>query len=277
MKTYSITTVCWPFDRLFPSNKFVFGDFHDGFGRKVRACIGEVRLSKLRRNPGDPRTLRLSVHESRFSSSVMHTGHLPSTLRDVEDRDMYYRGSATQAEWFLKPGEQALDGAIRVARSFFKLINLRTESPAHSFEDLIPHFVVYEHTQVFNEGQDVQSLEGWLRQKHRLKPSLIDTWRLDWLYSPWDLTIGQQSLPHSDCCHSEGGSLKFNFPDMEARVAFCPPCERHWFRPDPASKDWIVVDSYTGQILKLRFGLVILGPPRKTEADYNSLSGIIGP
>lgn len=270
MKTYHVQTVCWPFDKLFPGRPFVFGDFVNGHGQKAEAYIGEIRLSKLMRSAGGKRTLRLAIHESSFGPSVVSYDHWSwMMLQNKETLGVYWHGM-NQAEFLLKPGEHALDGAMRIARGFFKLINLRTESLAHDFEDLLPHFVTYEITQVFVAGKATESLEGWLRQKHNLKPSPLNQWTLDWLYTPWRFGVSDTQHAHYLCCRYGEKTLEFNFPDMETRLVYCQPCRRYWFRPDLSSKKWIMVDENTAQVIKLQWGLRILEEPKIVHQYFTS-------
>jgi hypothetical protein len=177
MKTRQVTIVKWPFDRLFPKNQFVWGDFQNESGKPTEVCIGEIELIKPIYDRGaEERGLWLSVSESIWGPRNMKGTHLSLTLRKAKNIDARPDGSITNSV-LLNRGELATDGAMRIGREFFKLINLRTK-PVSNNSNLLNHFIVFEHT-VVGAGLNPIPIEEYLRRKNGLPSSAINARRLD--------------------------------------------------------------------------------------------------
>ena len=172
MRTYQVLIVSWQFDKLFGRNQFVYGDFQNPFGPPTKVCVGEVTLRRSVPERGKLRTLQLLVSESQFGKQVMNGSNLSLTLDKATSKGARSVDSH-MGSWALHSEEPAIDGALRIARAFFGLINLHAGPLPRSIDDLIQHFIMFEHTLVLRNGK-WEVIEDVVRRKHGLHTSSVN-------------------------------------------------------------------------------------------------------
>jgi len=252
MKTYQMLIISWQFDKLFPENQFVFGYFQNPAGPPTRVCVGEVTLRRSVPERGKLRHLQLLVSESQFGKQVMNGRHLPLTLEKARDRGAR-SVDGQRGNWALHPGEPMIDEAIRIARTFFGLIDLHTYPAPRSIEDLLPHFVMYEHTLVYKKG-NWGFVEDEVRRKHGLHASLINMQTIDEVSRSQH--IGRTLSSKATCagCDRFGQApVRIDPPYENVRLVFCKSCQRTWFCFNPVLAEWSLVDQATAEMLNIKF------------------------
>ncbi len=193
MKYIDTVVIHWDFDHLFPGNRYIWADVNakESNPDLKKFCVSSLSIHSVD-NPikhfGPDRVVFIDINENLLPTEQrggLWSMSFAETLEAAGAKEEgFIRHGSMDAFWKLHKGENFSDGAIRIGRMLFKMLNIRGEGPPTPppQEVLLSLFAVYKVTHVRTGKISHQPFDEYLRQRHGLPalPVFLDIAVVPW-------------------------------------------------------------------------------------------------